>query len=129
VDSKPAHRSVAPFAAAAALACAGGAMICTSLNPAELRNAALWGAAAATVGAAFGLAGLFTGIKKGAQGLLVGFGVGFLARMITVAAGLVLSGAKGNAALVYALSFFAIYAATQAVEIAFVWLSSRRATP
>jgi hypothetical protein len=46
--------------------------------------------------------------------------------MVAVAAGLILSGARGDAALAYASSFFVLYALTQAVEIAYVWGSSRR---
>ena len=46
--------------------------------------------------------------------------------MLAVAAGFILSGARGDAALGYASSFFLLYVLTQAVEIAYVWGSSRR---
>ena len=69
---------------------------------------------------------LALGAPHGTNGILAGFVAGFFARMLAVAAGFILSGARGDAALGYASSFFLLYALTQAVEIAYVWGSSRR---
>jgi hypothetical protein len=82
---------------------------------------------AAGLGGAVSLAAIAVGVKKGTNGLLAGFAAGFMARMILVAVGLIASGAQGRAALLYAATFFALYAATQAVEIAYVWACSRAA--
>jgi hypothetical protein len=88
-------------------------------------RAALFGAAAAAASAAVALPALALGTPNGTNGILAGFVAGFFARMVAVAAGLVLSGARGPDALAYAWSFFLLYAATQAVEVAYVWGSSR----
>jgi hypothetical protein len=57
--------------------------------------------------------------------VLAGFSIGFLCRAVLVAGGLLASGARGNLALVYALAFFTLYAATQLIEVLFVHASSR----
>ena len=118
-------RSIAPFAAAAALVWLVGGGLCAILAPVDVRSAVVAGAIAAGIGAAAALTGLAYGIRHGTSGLLAGFAAGFFARMITVAVGLVASGAQGRSALAYAASFFAFYAATQAIEIAYVWASSQ----
>jgi hypothetical protein len=63
--------------------------------------------------------------SRGTSGVLAAFSVGFLCRMVLVAVGLIASGARGTAALVYVGAFFAVYAATQTIEILFVHRSSR----
>ena len=57
--------------------------------------------------------------------MLAGFTVGFLARGVLVAVGLIASGARGAAALPYAFAFFVLYAVTQGVEIAYVVKQAR----
>jgi hypothetical protein len=113
-----------PFACASAGLVALGLAASFLLAPA-LRGPARSGLVAAAVGASVALPSLRAGMSRGTAGLLAGFSTGFLARMICVAAGLIASGARGRAALCWALSFFALYAATQAVEIAYVFASTR----
>ena len=128
-EQQPAQRSVAPFAVAAAALWVCGAALLLAAAPAEAQRAVLFGALAAGLGGGIALAALAVAMRRGTSGLVAGFGAGFLARVALVAAGLVASGAQGRAALLYAASFFALYAMSQAVEIAFVWMSSRgRAT-
>jgi len=123
------HRSIAPFAAAAGVVALGAFFYCTSLAEADVRRVTLFGVVASSLAAAVALAALALGVKKGTtNGLLAGVSVGFLARMIAVAVGLIGSGARGNHALLYVAAFFAIYAASQAAEIAYVWASSRART-
>jgi hypothetical protein len=88
-------------------------------------HAASYGVGAAGLSALCALPALALGAPRGTNGVLAGFLAGFFARMIAVAVGLVLSGARGGAALTYALSFFGLYALTQAVEVAYVFGSSR----
>jgi len=113
-----------PFAFASAAACALGAALCLLL-PAGSRAAALYGVGAASLGAVCGLGALFLSSGKGINGVLAGFTVGFLCRAVLVAAGLLLSGGRGNPALVYTGAFFTLYAATQLVEVLFVHRTSR----
>ena len=115
------------FAGASAGACALGLLLALFV-PGAGRAAALWGVAAATLGAAAAFVALAVFIGKGINGLLTGFTVGFLARTVLVTVGLLLSGARGNLALVYVAAFFTLYAATQVVEVLFVQASSQRAT-
>ncbi|HET7788062.1 MAG TPA: hypothetical protein VFP52_04220 [Myxococcales bacterium] len=115
---------LAPFALASAAACALGLGACLLL-PGPLRSAAVHGAAAASLGALVGLGALSLSAGKGINGLLAAFTVGFLCRAVLVAAGLLVSGARGNLALVYTGAFFTLYAATQLVEVLFVHRSSR----
>ncbi|HEY6909867.1 MAG TPA: hypothetical protein VI356_10885 [Myxococcales bacterium] len=115
---------LAPFALASASACALGAALCLLVAGAA-RGAALYGVAAASLGAICGLGALSLWAGKGINGLLAGFTVGFLCRAVLVAAGLFASGARGNLALVYTGAFFTLYAATQLVEVLFVHRSSR----
>ena len=110
-----------PHLLASALLCA--IALVASAQVAE--HAALHGVLAAAVAAIFALPALAVGTPHGINGLLAAFLVGFFARMIAVAVGLVLTGAHGDGALVYATWFFAVYVATQAVEVAYVWSSSR----
>jgi hypothetical protein len=86
---------------------------------------AVYGAVAASVGAVVALAALVAWVDRGMNGVLLGFTIGFLIRAVLVAAGLIASRARGNAALAYVIAFFAIYAITQTVEVMFV--HSRRA--
>jgi hypothetical protein len=115
-----------PFAASSAAACALGIAV-SMLLPGGARAPALYGAVAASLGALCGLAALKASVGRGVNGVLAGFSIGFLCRAILVAAGLLASGARGNLALVYVAAFFALYAATQVIEVLFVHQSSRSA--
>ena len=118
-------------AGASAVACTMGIAVAIFL-PSEARGPALFGAIASALGGFCGLAALAAFIDNGTNGVLAGFSIGFLCRGVLVAAGLLLSGARGNLALVYVAAFFTLYAATQLVEILFVHSSTRRpsgATP
>jgi hypothetical protein len=89
------------------------------------RHAAILGAGAAAAGALCALPAIAVGAAHGTNGVLGGFLAGFFARMIAIAVGLAFFGVRGDSALVYALAFFALYVPTQAVEVAYVWGSSR----
>ena len=119
--SAPTRPALLPYALASAAMCGVGLVASASQS-----RAALFGAAAAAVSALCALPALALGAPHGTNGVLAGFVAGFFARMLAVAAGFILSGARGDAALGYASSFFLLYALTQAVEIAYVWGSSRR---
>lgn len=121
--SAPARPALRPYALASAALCGLGLAVASQ---AKEPRAALFGAAAATASALCALPALAAGVPRGTNGVLAGFGAGFFARMVAVAAGLILSGARGEAALAYAWSFFLLYALTQAVEVAYVWGSSRK---
>jgi hypothetical protein len=112
-----------PFAGASAGACAVALLAAASVHG-EARPAALYGTIAASIGGACALAALAAFADRGINGLLAGFSIGFLARGALVALGLVVSGARGNLALTYAVAFFAVYAATQVIEVLFVHKSS-----
>lgn len=112
-----------PFAASSAAACVLGIAV-SLLLPGEARGPALYGAAAASLGAVCGLAALRGFVSRGVNGVLAGFTIGFFCRAVLVAAGLLASGARGNLALVYVAAFFALYAATQIVEVLFVHQSA-----
>ena len=114
----------APFAIASAAVCILGIGISLML-PEPGREPALYGAASAALGAVCAFSALTRGVAKGSTGVLTGFSIGFLCRAGLVAAGLLASGARGNLALVYAGAFFALYAATQVIEVLFVHASSR----
>ena len=96
------------------------ALAAASLTNAEVRPAILWGVGSALLAGFIALPSVHHGLSKGMKGLLAGLTVGFLARVVLVALGLVLSGARGAAALPYVFAFFLLYAATQGVEIASV---------
>ncbi len=115
---------LAPFALASTAACALGVGLCL-LIPGTAREAALYGAGAASLGGLCGLGALSLCVGKGINGVLAGFSIGFLCRAVLVAAGLFASGARGNSAQVYIGAFFTLYAATQFVEVLFVHRSSR----
>ncbi len=120
-----------PWAGASAAVCALGIGV-SLLLPADVRGPALFGAVAASIGGLCGFAALAAFIGGGVNGVFAGFTIGFLCRAVLVAAGLLLSGARGNLALVYVAAFFTLYAGTQLVEILFVYSSTRRtsgATP
>lgn len=112
-----------PFAGASAVACAVG-LLAAWLVPSQARAAALYGAGAASIGAACALAALAAFGARGVNGILAGFSIGFLARAAMVAIGLILSGVRGNLALTYVAAFFTLYAATQVIEVLFVHKSS-----
>jgi hypothetical protein len=112
-----------PFATASAAACATGIAIAAAVG-----GPALYGAVAASLGAVCALAALVAVIDRGTNGVLLGFTIGFLVRGVLVGAGLIASGARGNAALAYVIAFFALYAVTQTVEVLFVHAHSRRVT-
>jgi hypothetical protein len=114
-----------PYAVASACACVLGIGLALLLR----QPIALYAAIAASVGAACGLSGLAAFSSRGLNGVLLGFTIGFLARAVLVAAGLLASGARGNDALTYVFSFFGLYLATQIVEILFVARGAQGATP
>lgn len=113
-----------PFAALSAALFALAFAASFLLDPGR-GHAARGGLLAAAVGAACALPALRAGLAHGTNGLLAGFSAGFFARMLCVAVGLVASGARGPEALAWALAFFVLYAATQAVEIGYVFSSTR----
>jgi hypothetical protein len=120
-----AQASVLPFAAATGVLWLVGAGLSALLLPEGTRGPVLAGALAALVSGAVALGALAVGVKHGTNGLLAGFGVGFFARLIAVAVGLLASGAQGRSGILSIASFFGFYALTQAIEIAFVWAQSR----
>ena len=111
------------YAVASAAACALG-IGASLLVPEPLRGPAVYGIAAASLGALCAFAAL-AAAGKGFNGVLLGFSIGFLCRAALVAAGLIASGARGNLALVYVAAFFTLYAVTQVIEVLFVQASSR----
>ncbi|HXN56082.1 MAG TPA: hypothetical protein VN874_07420 [Myxococcales bacterium] len=113
-----------PFAAVSAALFALSFAASFLFAPAQ-GHAVRGGLLAAGVGAACALPALWVGLGRGTNGLFAGFSAGFFARMVCVAVGLVASGARGPDALGWALSFFALYAVTQAVEIGYVFSSTR----
>jgi hypothetical protein len=113
-----------PFAIASAAACALGIGIALAL-PGPLRGPALYGAAAASLGAFCAFSALARWAGKGVSGLLRGFTVGFLCRAALIAVGLVASGARDNLALIYVAAFFTLYLVTQTIEVLFVHASPR----
>ena len=119
--SAPLRPSLLPYALASAAICGIGLVVSANQS-----RAALFGAAAAGASALCALPALALGAPHGTNGILAGFVAGFFARMLAVAAGFILAGARGDGALAYASSFFLLYALTQAVEIVYVWGSSRR---
>jgi hypothetical protein len=113
-----------PFAAASAGACALALLVCVLVGE-PARGPAMYGAVAASLGALCGLSALAASVDRGVNGVLAGFAIGFLCRAVLVAAGLLASGARGNLALVYTAAFFALYVATQLIEVLFVHAGSR----
>jgi hypothetical protein len=116
------HASLLPYLLVSAAVCGSGAALASHATDAR---AALYGVGAAAVAACFALPALALGSRRGTNGLLAGFVAGFFARLIAVAAGLIASGSRGATALTYAVAFFGVYAVTQAVEVAYVFGSSR----
>jgi len=108
-----------PFALASA-ACCAAALGCAGSLAEPSRTPAVFGAAAASLGALCGLAALAAAQGRGLNGVLAGFVIGFLCRALLVGVGLIASGAQGGGALAYVLFFFVLYAATQVVEVLFV---------
>jgi hypothetical protein len=118
-------RSKAPaYGMASAAACVLGIGISLML-PEPARGPAVYGAGAAALGALCAFPALARATGKGVNAILTGFSIGFLSRAGLVAAGLLASGARGNLALVYVAAFFALYAATQVIEVLFVQANSR----
>lgn len=115
-----------PFVLASSLLAALALAVSFLLAPGA-GHAARAGVFAAALGGACALPALRLGASHGLNGLLAGVSAGFFARMICVAAGLLLSGARGSLALVFAAAFFLLYAATQSVEIGYVFAQSRAA--
>ena len=111
-----------PYLALSLALCASAIAVASHASDARV---ALYGVGAAAAAAFVALPALAVGVPRGTNGVLAGFVAGFFARMIAVAAGLVLSGAREGAALTYTASFFGLYALTQAVEVAYVFGSSR----
>ena len=111
-----------PYLALSLALCASAIAVASQASDARV---ALYGVGAAAAAAFVALPALAVGVPRGTNGVLAGFVAGFFARMIAVAAGLVLSGSREGAALTYTASFFGLYALTQAVEVAYVFGSSR----
>jgi hypothetical protein len=120
-ESTRVRPALLPYLLASASLCTVAVAAATYASP----SAALHAAAAGAVAAFIALPALGVGAAHGTNGILAAFVVGFFARMIAVAVGLVLVGARSGAALTYTAWFFALYVATQAVEVAYVWSSSR----
>jgi hypothetical protein len=120
-------RRVWPYAAASAACCVPGLGLAMALAEPS-RTPAVFGTAAASLGALCAMAAL-AAAGKGLNAVLAAFVIGFLCRGLLVGAGLIASGAHGSAALTYVFSFFAIYAATQIVEVLFVRAQAQGATP
>ncbi len=115
-----------PFAAASAGSCAVG----IGLSLAAHQPAAVYAAVAASMGALCALSALIGWADRGVNGVLTGFAIGFLCRAALIAVGLLASGARGDAALVYVFTFFALYASTQVIEVLYVHFNRpQRATP
>lgn len=112
-----------PFAVASFAACAVGVGAAALFG-----RPALFGAVAASLGAACALAALVAFAGKGVNGVLGGFTAGFLVRALVLGVGLVASGARNDGAIPYVIAFFAVYAATQTVEVLFVHFSRSGAT-
>jgi hypothetical protein len=123
--SDAAKKPVLPYAVASACACAIGIVLALVFR----KPIALYAALAASAGALCGLSGLAAFANRGLNGVMLGFTVGFLARGVLVAVGLLASGARGNDALTYVFTFFALYLATQIVEVLFVARGAQGATP
>jgi hypothetical protein len=113
-----------PYAIGSAAVCILGIGL-SLLLPEPARGAAVYGAGAAALGALCAFAALARASGKSVNGILTGFSIGFLCRATLVAAGLLASGARGHLALVYVAAFFAVYAATQVIEVLFVHASAR----
>ena len=112
------------YALASAAACVVAIAVALCL-PEPARSPAVYGTAAASLGALCAFAALARSAHRGLNAVLAGFTIGFLCRAALVAAGLLASGARGHLALVYVAAFFALYAATQLIEVLFVHRSSR----
>jgi hypothetical protein len=123
--TEPPKTRLMPYAVSSGCACMAAIGLALLLR----QPVAVYGAVAASFGALCGLASLAAFAGRGLNGVLLGFTLGFLARAVLVAVGLLASGARGNAALSYVFSFFGLYLATQLVEILFVARGAQGATP
>lgn len=119
-----ARTSAVPFAIASAAACGIGLVVAFFLA-APARGPAVYGTAAASLGAVCAFTALVRATGKSTNALLAGFTIGFLCRAALVAVGLVASGARDNLALIYVAAFFTLYAVTQVIEVLFVQRSQR----
>jgi hypothetical protein len=119
------HRGAAPAMTgpqALALELGFGAVVLLlcQLAPAGIRPALFWGAGTSLAAGLTSLPAVLFGARAGTLGLFGGVVAGFLVRLVFVASGLLASGARGRDALPYVFAFFALFAATVGVEIAFV---------
>jgi dolichol kinase len=121
-------RKAWPYAVTSAACCALGLGVALVL-PEPSRTPAIFGAAASSLGALCAFTALAASAGRSLNGVLAGFVIGFLCRALLVGVGLVASGAKGGGALTYVFCFFALYAATQVVEVLLVRASAQGATP
>src|SRR5438105_1086298 len=87
-----ARTSAVPFAIASAAACGIGLLAALFFFAAPARGPAVYGAAAAALGAVCAFTALVRATGKGTNALLAGFTIGFLCRVALVAVGLVASG-------------------------------------
>jgi len=101
------------------------ALAATTLLAPELRMVARTASLCALLAGLASLAAVHLGCARGTNGLFAGIGVGFFARLVLLAVGLVASHARGDEALVYAFTFFALFVLTQGTEIAYVLSRSR----
>jgi hypothetical protein len=104
------------------------ALVLAGLLAPDLRPIARIAVGSSLLAGLISFAAIHAGYPKGINGLFAGMVGGFFARMILVAVGLVASGARGDAALAFALIFFAVFAVTQATEIAYV-IARNKARP
>jgi len=110
----------------AELGVGAAALFATGLLSTEVQHVARIASACAVLAGLVSFAAVFAGFARGTNGLFAGIGAGFFARMLLLAAGLVGSHARGEAALAYAFTFFAVFLVTQSIEIAFVLSRARR---
>lgn len=108
-------RSAALFAATSAV----GAAALFSLGSGARAGAAA-GLIASALGSAVALALLAAAFDRGLKPVLAALVVGFLTRMLLVAAGLLASGALGGDPLAFTAAFFGLYLAHQAIELTVV---------
>ncbi len=112
----------------AELAIGALALAATTLLGPELRMVARAASLCALLAGLASLAAVHQGYARGTNGLFAGIGLGFFSRMVLLAVGLVATHARGDAALAYAFTFFALFVLTQGTEIAYVLSRSRSRT-
>jgi|GEM_PF-3603724 len=99
-------------------------VVCTFFPP-ELRSAARIATGCALASGLVALFAVHAGYDHGTNGLLGGFAGGMFARMILLGIGFFASGARGNTALAFTFTFFALYLLTVGTEIAYVLTRQR----